>query len=174
MKLLISIIAWGISFFAPQYTLAQNTLTQKEKEDLLFLREEEKLARDVYLFSLSKYDEIIFKNISKSEQRHMDAVLALLSTYNIQDPVAGLDKGKFSNKDLQNLYDSLTARAAISKLEALKAGAFIEDLDLKDIKYFTANTTKPDLLGVYDRLACGSRNHMRAFNSWIKDEGGSY
>lgn len=149
-------------------------LSAQEKQDLIFLREEEKLARDVYLFSLEKYDEVIFRNISQSEQRHIDAMLGLLEVYNLPDPAAGLAKGKFNNSALQHLYDSLTKRASLSKIEALKAGAFIEDLDLKDIKHFVANTQRSDILSVYERLACGSKNHMRAFSSWLKAEGISY
>lgn len=50
-------------------------LTQAEIDDLKFLREEEKLARDVYLFSFNKYQVSIFDNISQSEQKHMNSVL---------------------------------------------------------------------------------------------------
>lgn len=142
----------------------QNTvlLTQAEKEDLLFLREEEKLARDVYLFSYNKYQISIFNSISKSEQKHMDSVLSLLNKYRIPDP-ASPQVGVFVNQELQLLYNSLTAQANISSTEALKVGATIEDLDINDIDHFIANTTKTDLLSVYDNLTCGSKNHIRSF-----------
>jgi len=148
-------------------------LSQAEINDLKFLREEEKLARDVYLYAYDKYHLKIFNNISQSEQRHMNSVLNLLSKYGIPDS-ASTEKGVFNNPDLQKLYNSLTKQADISSVEALKAGATIEDLDINDIDDFTANTTKPDLLNVYGNLNCGSKNHIRAFTRWLENEDVTY
>lgn len=141
-------------------------LTQKENDDLRFLREEEKLARDVYLFCYDKYQISIFNSISRSEQTHMDSVLSLLNKYGIPDPASPLI-GVFVNQDLQSLYNSLIAQSNISSIEALKVGATIEDLDINDIDRFNANTTKSDLLSVYDNLTCGSKNHIRSFTSQL-------
>lgn len=149
------------------------TLLQTEKDDLKFLREEEKLARDVYLFSYNKYQLSIFNSISQSEQKHMDSVLALLTKYGITDP-ASAQIGVFVNQDLQSLYNSLTAQSDISLVEALKVGATIEDLDINDIDHFIANTTKSDLLGVYDNLTCGSKNHIRSFTNQLSLNGLTY
>jgi len=148
-------------------------LSQAEINDLKFLREEEKLARDVYLYAYDKYQLKIFNNISQSEQRHMNSVLNLLNKYGIPDS-ASTEKGVFNNPDLQKLYNSLTKQADISSVEALKAGATIEDLDINDIEDFTANTTKTDLLNVYGNLNCGSKNHIRAFTRWLENEDVTY
>ena len=150
-----------------------NPLSQAEINDLKFLREEEKLARDVYLYSYNKYQLVIFDNISQSEQRHMNSVLNLLNKYEIPDS-ASTEIGVFNNPNLQKLYKSLTKQADISSVEALKAGATIEDLDINDIDNFTANTTKPDLLNVYGNLNCGSKNHIRAFTRWLENEEVTY
>ncbi len=75
---------------------------------------------------------------------------------------------------MQTLYNSLTKQADISLIEALKAGATIEDLDINDIDNFTVNTTKPDLLNVYGNLNCGSKNHIRAFTSQLEIYGATY
>lgn len=61
--------------------LERESLTQNQISNLLFLIEEEKLARDVYLFSFEKYGNIIFNNIAKSEQQHMNQVLSLMDLY---------------------------------------------------------------------------------------------
>ncbi|MFT5723592.1 MAG: hypothetical protein ACI9JN_000706 [Bacteroidia bacterium] len=90
-------------------------LTTAETNDLQFLREEEKLARDVYLYAYDVYKESIFSNISSSEQRHMDAVLALLNTYGIEDPVGTQGAGVFTNQVLQQLYDQLIITVDSSK-----------------------------------------------------------
>jgi hypothetical protein len=151
------------------YDKAIVPLSQAEINDLKFLREEEKLARDVYLYSFDNYQLIIFDNISQSEQRHMNSVLNLINKYGISDS-ASTKIGVFNNPDLQKLYTSLTKQADISSVEALKAGATIEDLDINDIDDFTANTTKSDLLNVYGNLNCGSKNHIRAFTRWLENE----
>lgn len=149
------------------------SLSDEEKEDLLQLREEEKLARDVYLYSYEKYGLSIFNNISDSEQTHMNRVLQILENYNLSDP-AGSDTGVFNNQELQNLYNSLTARVDTSELEALLVGAEIEDLDIKDIQDFLQRTTKTDISNMYENLMCGSRNHLRSYYSQITTNGGSY
>lgn len=137
-------------------------LSNLEKQDLIFLREEEKLARDVYLYAFEEYQEQIFYNISQSEQQHMNSVLYLLNKYNLEDPIIE-ELGVFSNQDLQQLYNQLTAQVDISIIEALKVGATIEDLDIKDIDEFELNTQSLDILNVYSGLKCGSRNHLRSF-----------
>ncbi len=148
-------------------------LSQEEINDLLFSREEEKLARDVYLYSYDKYGDAIFGNISQSEQRHMDQILTLLNTYQLTDP-ASPDRGVFSNQVLQDLYTALVAQSDISLVEALTVGAIIEDLDIKDLQDLESRTTHSDILTTYDKLKCGSRNHMRNFNTQLVANGVDY
>lgn len=157
------ILALGILFLPSCKKDEVLALSEQEKSDLLFLREEEKLARDVYIYSYNKYGQVVFNNISGSEQNHMNSVLNLLNKYGLTDPVGSNEVGVFFNKELQNLYQQLTAKAAISLEDALQVGATIEDLDINDIKTFYAHTTKRDLLEVYDKLTCGSKNHLRSF-----------
>lgn len=151
-----------------------NELSEKEKSDLIFLREEEKLAHDVYVHSFNKYDQMIFSNISSSEQNHMNSVLNLLDKYGIADPVKGQSQGVFQNKVLQQLYIQMTIKSDLSLVKAFEVGATIEDLDIHDIKSFYANTTNTDLISVYDRLTCGSRNHLRSFVSQLSSNQLSY
>ncbi|MDB4297158.1 DUF2202 domain-containing protein [Flavobacteriaceae bacterium] len=138
-------------------------LSDQEKSDLLFLREEEKLARDVYNYAYNKYNQNIFNNISNSEQSHINSVLVLLNKYNIPDPVANNESGIFSNNELQSLYNDLTSKSDTSLSKALEVGVTIEDLDINDINIFKSHTTKSDLINVYNNLSCGSRNHLRSF-----------
>lgn len=148
-------------------------LTTVEIEDLKVLREEEKLARDVYLYAYDVYGMDIFINISISEQKHMDKILTLLNTYNIDDPALA-NRGEFTNQTLQGLYNQLTAQVDISLLEALKVGTTIEDLDIKDIIDFENRTDKADILNTYDKLKCGSRNHMRSYYQQLVNNGVTY
>lgn len=137
-------------------------LSQQEEEDLKFSREEEKLARDVYLFSYDKYGNNIFNNIAQSEQQHMDQVLILLNYYQINDPASSA-MGVFSNQELQDLYNELTTKSNLSIIDALEVGAIIEDLDINDLNILESRTTKSDLLSLYASLECGSRNHLRSY-----------
>ena len=137
------------------------------------MREEEKLARDVYITMYEMYDNKVFNNISKAEQMHMDKVLTLLEKYDIEDPsLEGI--GEFSNEKLQKLYNDLIEQGSISEIDALLVGATIEDVDIFDLDEFTAETTDPDIITVYDALNCGSRNHMRAFNTQLDSLGVTY
>jgi hypothetical protein len=168
-KILFVVLASSLILSSCSNDENNNTLTpitESEKNDLIFLREEEKLARDVYVYAYNKYQISIFNSITQSEQKHMDSVLSLLNKYNITDP-ATIKLGVFNNQDLQILYNNLKIQVDISSVEALKVGATIEDLDINDIDDFTINTTKPDLLNVYDNLLCGSKNHIRSFTTQL-------
>jgi len=156
-----------------EVSVQEASLSQLEIDDLNFLREEEKLARDVYLYSFNLYSLQIFKNVSDSEQKHMDSVLELLNKYNLQDP-ASENMGEFNNSELQILYNDLTQKSSISVVEALEVGNIIEDLDIKDLAVNEERTTNIDLLDVYGSLKCGSRNHLRNYNAQLIFNGGLY
>ena len=141
------------------------TLTEVEVADLLFIREEEKLARDVYLFLYDDFGKKIFVTIAASEQSHMDAVLVLLNKYGLEDPAYGKDPGEFENTILQGLYDDLIK--ACCNREALEAGVFIEETDIEDLGIAISDTDKEDIKKVYGRLLEGSLRHLDAFNSHL-------
>lgn len=149
------------------------TLTAQEEEDLTFLREEEKLARDVYLFSLDKYGEQIFEKISNSEQKHMDEILDLLNYYGVEDPAQD-EIGVFTNSVLQDLYDELTLISDSSVVHAYTVGATIEDLDINDIVHFEGNTEKEDLIDAYQNLVCGSKNHIQGYTTQLSNNDITY
>lgn len=147
-------------------------LSAREQTDLLHLREEEKLARDVY-DALDPNGQP-FVNIQDSEQRHFDAVGGLLATYGVDDPAAGNGVGVFTDAGLQALHDDLVARGAASRLAALGVGCAIEELDLRDLDLARAASDHADVIGVYDSLARGSRNHLRSYFDTLTAAGGSY
>ena len=132
---------------------------------LTYMREEEKVARDVYLSLNDRWNARIFKNIAASEQQHMDAIKNLLDTYSIPDPAAGKGLGEFTNPDLQKLYDDLIQQGSISKAEALRVGVVIEETDIDDLNEAIATTQHNDIRTVYGNLLQGSLNHLDAFES---------
>lgn len=135
------------------------------KQSLEFMREEEKMARDVYLKFNRDYGQNVFANIASSEQSHMDAVLNLMYIYNVEDSSTGVE-GTFNNADLQALYDALIDMGSTSLTGAYLAAALIEETDIHDLIRFEENETLPsDIIAVYDNLLCGSRNHLRSYVS---------
>ncbi|NPA27564.1 MAG: DUF2202 domain-containing protein [Epsilonproteobacteria bacterium] len=138
------------------------TLTQKQKDDLIFMYQEEKLARDVYITLGRKWGARVFLNIQNSEQRHMDAVRYLLNKYNLRVPVLSDDIGVFENEELQALYNQLVAKGSQSLRDALEVGVTIEETDIADLEE-KMEGAPADIKSVYSNLLRGSYNHLRAF-----------
>ncbi len=142
---------------------AVGEISQAEADGLAFMREEEKLARDVYLTLYDSWGLRPFSNISASEQTHTDAVKTLLEMYAIPDPVTDDSIGVFVNADLQALYIDLIAKGNTSLVDAIEVGAAIEEIDILDLLNYLENTDEENLTWVYQNLLSGSYNHLRAF-----------
>ena len=157
-------------------SLPRQSLSEEEIRDLTHMREEEKLARDVYL-TLSRYYSLpVFKNIARSENQHTKMIKLLLDKYSLPDPVSetGGKIGVFKDPDLQKLYNRLVSRGKRSLVDALQVGATIEDLDIKDLEDAISRTDNRDVRFVYQNLMKGSQNHMRAFVRLLRRFGSDY
>ena len=155
-------------------SLPTEAISEAEKNGLLVMREEEKLAKDVYVTLYKKWNLNVFNNIASSEETHTSAVLSLLQKYNISDPVGNNTVGVFENATLQKLYNDLVSQGSISLLEAVKVGATIEDLDIKDLQEYLKEVDNQDITLVYNNLTKGSRNHLRSFYGQILAQKGTY
>jgi hypothetical protein len=142
-------------------------LNQAETDALLFMWEEEKLARDVYTALGAVWTKPLFGNIAASEQIHMDSVKELLDRYGLAAPTDDV-AGVFANAELQTLYTQLVAQGNVSELDAVKAGAAIEEIDILDLQERLAQTDQADIQQVFNALLSGSYNHLNAFaaNYW--------
>lgn len=150
-------------------------LSAAEAQGLAYMREEEKLARDVYLALYELWGLPTFQTIAGSEQAHMDAVLSLLEQYGLADPAAGNDAGVFNDPQFTALYEQLLAQGSLSVADALTVGAAIEELDIVDLQARMAETADAYVLQVYGNLLAGSENHLRAFvNSLQQQTGATY
>ena len=150
-------------------------LSDTEIAALNFVREEELLARDIYIAMYAKYHIPVFNNISNSEEIHTTAVKALLEKYNLPDIALDHVQGVFVNQDVQQLYDALLTQGNLSLHDAIIVGETIEDYDIADLVYHTnQDVDNMDILYVLDQLHRGSRNHMRAFYAHINFHGLTY
>lgn len=155
-------------------TVPLQALSTAEAEKLTYLREEEKLAHDVYLQMSFKYDLPIFQNISQSEERHFGALKVLLDRYGLPDPATGKGLGEFANISLQTLYADLINQGTSSLADALRVGMMIEELDIRDLQKALETTDNGDLQMVYGNFLEGSGNHLRAFNRRLQAMGETY
>ena len=154
--------------------LPPEPLSETEIAEITYLREEEKLARDVYLTLSLSYELPLFDHIPRSEQAHMDLVALLIARYELTDPVGDNGVGVFSDSGLQALYSSLVESGQGSLEAALYVGATIEDMDLADLDTILVTTDNLDLALIVQNLAAGSRNHLRAFVGALEQYGITY
>lgn len=151
-------------------SIPASALSDEEAASLLFMREEEKLARDVYNALYQVWGQPTFQNIASSEQAHMDEIKQLLDRYSLADPA--LEPGKFTDVNLQALYDQLVAQGSASLADALKVGAAIEEIDILDLQNRIAQTDNADIQQVYTNLMNGSYNHLQSFSSVLTQQTG--
>ncbi|MBE9549130.1 MAG: DUF2202 domain-containing protein [Proteobacteria bacterium] len=155
----------------PVKTPVITPLSVDEVETLVFMREEEKMARDVYLSFYEQLQLVIFTNIASAEQQHMDALKVLLDQYAIDDPVVDNTVGAFTDPGLLALYESLLVNGFVGEIEALYVGALIEEIDIQDLIDAIAESDHTDVIQAYENLLQGSRNHLRAFVRNIESRG---
>lgn len=148
-------------------------ISTTERDDVCWMREEEKLARDAYIVLFDEWELQIHDNIVDAEQSHMDAMVGLVELYDLVDPATGT-VGTFTNDELQALYDELIEWGHQSTIDSLKVGCRIEETDIRDIQVRIDRTDEPAITLVYENLLKGSRNHLRAFYRTLTRRGGEY
>ncbi|MDB4583904.1 DUF2202 domain-containing protein [Draconibacterium sp.] len=148
-------------------------LTDTEKKGIQLMREEEKLAHDVYQVLYKKWELPVFNNISNSEARHIDAVGSLIDNFGLKDPIIN-QAGKFQNKELTDLYKTLTKKGSKSLIAALEVGAFIEEIDIQDLQDLIDQTSNETIQMVYGNLLRASGNHLRAFTGQLSARSNDY
>jgi hypothetical protein len=155
----------GFNLTIPEPT--DYNLTETEIEGLLFMREEEQMAYDLYTRWSDMYSLPIFGNIAQAEETHASEVQFLIDRYQISTENIGNLSAGFGDPTIQALSTSLTEQGNLSLTDALKAGVMIEEQDISDLDKALANTTREDLKVVYGNLRSGSENHLSAFNKQL-------
>jgi hypothetical protein len=148
-------------------SVSTGALSDAETQALVFIREEEKLARDVYETLYDKWGVSEFSTIAASESRHMASFKNLLDRYGLVDPVGVDTPGAFVNDELQAAYDDLVAQGTQSVEAAYQVGVSIEQLDIADLEELIGQTTHSDISRVMNNLLRGSQNHLAAFTGLL-------
>ncbi|MFO7818620.1 MAG: DUF2202 domain-containing protein [Halanaerobacter sp.] len=141
-------------------------LSEEQIEDLKFMYEEEKLARDLYKKLGAEWDLQIFENISQSEEKHMAALEALFAKYDLEKPSA--EAGEYDNSELAEAYDEFLEQGLESEEAALELGKELEEKDIEDLEDAMDDAT-PDFETVYNNLKEGSENHLESFERALED-----
>ncbi|ACV78925.1 hypothetical protein Namu_2571 [Nakamurella multipartita DSM 44233] len=152
---------------APSVATATVAVASDESRDadLAYSRDEERMARDLYTLFGQTYDAPVFDRIAASEQQHFDEVGALLTTYGVADPAAGLPAGTYANAEVQALYDQWKAQGLESQDAAFAVGVALEQADIADLEKLLARNTDTDVQQVFTHLLTASRHHLAAFTS---------
>ena len=150
---------------------AAGELSTDEAAALLFMIEEEKLARDVYNALYAVWGVSTFQSIASSEQGHMDSLAVLVERYGLTSPVQA-EAGVFTDPELQALYTQLIDRGSTSLSEAIKVGGAVEEIDILDLQSRLALTDNADIQQVFNNLLRGSENHLRAFAKALLNQTG--
>lgn len=153
----------SIAILAPLTSAQAVSVSPELKSQLIYLVQEEKLARDVYTTLYAATGVRQFNNISSSEQTHMSLMQNILKIYGITDPTIGLVPGSFRDSSLTTLYKKLVSSGKVSTTAALAAGVAIEKKDITDINVILKENPPADVNSVLQRLLSGSKNHLAAF-----------
>lgn len=143
---------------------ADGDLSDAEVAELIYTREEERLARDLYRMFAEQYDGARpFSRIASAEQRHFDAVGKLITQHGLDDPSAGAAAGRYSDATLQGLYDQWYAQGMQSLPDAYQVGIDLEKRDIADLEEAVTASQTDSVRSVLENLKDGSENHLAAF-----------
>ncbi|MBF0265968.1 MAG: DUF2202 domain-containing protein [Gammaproteobacteria bacterium] len=148
-------------------------LTSSDIETLLFMQQEEQLARDVYDELYETFGLKVFDNISDSEQKHVDSVTSIIEQYDIESIASG-EAGDFTIEELSGLYEQLLSQGSASLEDALMVGALIEEVDIQDLQIAISETDNPQVVSLYTNLLNASNNHLNAFVDQLENIGMAY
>lgn len=138
-------------------------LSDQEVADILFMREEEQMAYDLYSRWAEMYPMPVFSNIRDAEAVHIYSVQLLMDRYDIPSDQIGNASAGYNNPVIQSWYDAFSSQGDTSQTDALEAGLAIEQEDIADLDAAISHTSRPDVLQVWNNLREGSVNHESAF-----------
>jgi hypothetical protein len=171
---------WSLSLMLSLISLSMSSCSQaqaistEEADELQFMIQEEKMARDLYRQFYAQTGIQAFQNIAEAEQRHMDKIAGLLKQSALANPVENMAEGVFENEEIKKLYQELLNRAAASTIDALKTAAFVEEKDIEDLRAVIESSNQSKHISVLQHLEEASKRHLQAFARQLKNRGVDY
>jgi len=147
--------------------LTPGELSEEEAAGLIYMRQEEKVARDVYTTLGQEYNLSVFTNIASSEQSHMDAVKRMIFKYGLEDPVVNDSVGAFTNIIFQQMYQDYIDQGLQSVELAMSVGQAIETQDILDLSFQLTFVDNMDIIKMYNKLLDASERHLSRFTIHI-------
>ncbi len=164
-RLVIGVVALAVVAIPVLSAQAATGLSAKERATLQSMREEEKLAHDVYVVLAGKTGDVRFTRIAAAEIRHGQALERVMAANGVADPTDGYAAGRFPTPAFQKMYDELVAQGSVSLAAALEVGRQIEREDIADLTVAITETDDAALDRVYAALKAGSTRHLAAFQA---------
>jgi hypothetical protein len=165
IRLAIGVVALAVVAIPVLSAQAATGLSTKERTTLQSMREEEKLAHDVYVVLASKTGDVRFSRIAAAEIRHGQALERVMAANGVADPTDGYGAGKFPTPSFQKMYDELVEQGSVSLAAALEVGRRIEREDIAGLAVAIDQTDDAVLDQVYAALKAGSTRHLAAFQT---------
>lgn len=148
-------------------------LSADEIEFLFAIREDEKVARDLYTsFSALYPASVQIAKIKTAEDSHIACIEAVLDYYEISYP-AMTATGVFEDAERQALYNDLVDKSA-TLLETFGTMAVIEEETVLAYKSVQSEITNENISLVVANMIKASSNHLKAAVRQITALGGSY
>lgn len=195
LLVLVSAAGPGSAAGAPARDESAGKLDFNEQTHLVFICEEEKLARDVYhLFDRRFPDLGVFAELEAGKESSRCAVEKLLRQYRVSIPRVNENVGVFSwgiyGRYFTEKFLVVSNQGSMNPLSALYAGAFLEELNILDIEQCPKvivdidngikdaascgmqYTDNPAIRAAYDELLAESRRHLRILVNNIEQRTG--
>ncbi len=150
--------------------------TGTDEKMLIKMLSEKKMTCDLYAEFYQRWQLEVFSDVNESEAIHMQRIQELLAKYNITLPDEKLNsvKGKYTDKDIQKLYDDYTVKGCISDLCALNTAALMEEEDLTMLRERIKNQSEEMIIKVFAQMEKATQNHLKVFVKILKQSGVEY
>jgi hypothetical protein len=157
------------------YTHPHGMLSVEAMEGLIFLRNGERLARDVARALMDYYGSHPFFGQSEAERSHGEAIGQLMTRYALYDSVSTQLPGEFSDPYWQSEYDFYLSQAELGYIDALLVSVEIQEAALVDLRYWNSlSETDYVVVEVIRALLLATRNHLRLLNNELESVGYEY
>jgi hypothetical protein len=128
---------------------------------------DELAARDLYAALDAQTTRRVFQNIGRSEVHHRDTIANLLIAAGHEVP-AEPEAGAYADEEIKAVFAALLEQGQKSELDAFKAGAAFEELDITELEREMAREELSDTeRQVLTALRDASVRHLSAFRRQI-------